>query len=72
MVHTAIHYRELHLHGANSSVRRDYMEARDYLESGRIDASALVTHTFPLDDLNEAVKVQADPRSGSMKVVIVP
>lgn len=65
-----IHYLELHVHGANSSVQKDYLEARDYLTSGKIDAGSLVTHTFSLDDFNEAVAVQGDPQSGAMKVVI--
>lgn len=65
-----IHYLELHVHGANSSVQKDYFEARDYLTSGKIDAAALVTHTFGIDDFNEAVAVQGDPQSGAMKVVI--
>lgn len=66
-----IHYSELHVHGANSSVQRDYIEAREYLESGRIRGEMLVTHTFPLDEFEKAVKVQGDPAAGSMKVVIL-
>jgi len=65
-----IHYLELHVHGANSSVQRDYIEARDYILSGKIDASSLVTHTFKLNDFNQAVATQADPASGAMKVII--
>lgn len=67
-----IHYLELHLHGANSSVRKDYIEARDYLASGRIDGRSLLTHMFPLDRFNEAFETQADPMTGSMKVALVP
>lgn len=67
-----IHYRELHLHGANSSVRRDYLEARDFLASGRIDGKALVTHRFPLKDFGEAVTAQNDSRSGALKIIIRP
>jgi len=67
-----IHYPELHVHGANSSVQRDYLEARDMMQSGKIDGKKLVTHTFGLDDFNHAVNVQGDPSSGAMKVVIVP
>ena len=67
-----IHYRELHVHGANSSVKVDYIEARDYLQSGRIDGRPLVTHTFGLDAFHQAVATQRDPAAGSMKVVIVP
>ncbi len=67
-----IHYRELHVHGANSSVHRDYIEARNYIESGKINADALVTHKFSLEDFNEAVEVQGNPAFGAMKVVILP
>jgi len=67
-----IHYLELHLHGANSSVRRDYLEARDLIADGRIPAEALVTQTFPLDRFAEAVRIQGDPAAGALKVVIVP
>jgi len=65
-----IHYRELHVHGANSSVHRDYIEARNYIESGKINADALVTHKFSLEDFNKAVKVQGNPAEGAMKVLI--
>ncbi len=67
-----IHYRELHLHGANSSVRRDYEEALGFLASGKIDGKALITHRFPLKQFIEAVAVQADNRAKSLKVIIRP
>ena len=67
-----IHYLELHVHGANSSVQRHYIEARDYLESGKIDGAPLVTHTFALDDFNEAVATQANPAAGSLKIIVEP
>jgi L-iditol 2-dehydrogenase len=67
-----IHYPELHVHGANSSVRRDYFEARDLVESGKVDAKALVTHTFSLDDFNKAVETQGNPAYGALKVIIKP
>lgn len=66
-----IHYPELHVHGANSSVMRDYIEARDMLESGRIDGARLVTHRFSLNDFNTAVATQGNPASGALKVVVV-
>jgi len=67
-----IHYLELNVHGANSSVRRDYFEARDLLESGKVDGRKLVTHTFPLADFNAAFAAQADPDVDSLKVLIQP
>lgn len=67
-----IHYPELHIHGANSSVKRDYVEAEKMISSGLINASALVTHVFSLDEFNEAVNVQSNPKSGALKVIIKP
>jgi len=67
-----IHYLELNLHGANSSSQAEYLAARDLLVSGKIDARPLVTHRFPLERFSEAVRVQSDPASGALKVVIVP
>lgn len=67
-----IHYLELHFHGANSSSQAEYLAARDFLVSGRIDARPLVTHRFPLEEFNEAVRVQGDPALGALKVVIIP
>lgn len=67
-----IHYLELHVHGANSSVKRNYLAARDFLESGKIDGSKLVTHVFNLDDFNTAVATQANPAAGALKIIVKP
>lgn len=67
-----IHYLELNVHGANSSVRRDYEEARDLLETKMSAASTLFTHTFPLAEFNRALATQSDPNIPSLKVLIEP
>lgn len=67
-----IHYRELHVHGANSSVLRDYIDARDYIESGKIDGQKLITHIFSIDDFPKAVETQKNPAAGSLKIIIKP
>lgn len=67
-----IHYRELNIHGANSSAKDAYLTARDFIVEGKIDGSSLVTHTFTLDQFNEAVATQADPSTGALKVVVIP
>ena len=67
-----IHYYELNLHGANSSSQAEYLQARDFLVSGKIDGRPLVTHRFPLDRFLEAVKTQSDPACGSLKIIIEP
>lgn len=63
---------ESYIHGANSSVERDYIKARELLESGRIDGKKLVTHRFRLDDFRKAVETQKDPSSGCLKTIIIP
>lgn len=68
----AIHYNELNFHGANSSARDAYLQARELIVSGKIDPEPLVTHRFSLDDFNKAVATQADPSTGALKVVIIP
>ncbi len=65
-----IHYRELHIHGANSSVRVDYEEALSMLMSGKIDWAPLITHRFSLREFNKAVAAQN--AAGSLKLIVEP
>jgi L-iditol 2-dehydrogenase len=67
-----IHYNEFNIHGATSSARDQYITARDFLVTGKINGEQLVTHRFKLDDLAQAVETQADPSTGALKVVIIP
>jgi len=67
-----IHYKELNVHGANSSAIEAYLAARDFIVSGKIQTKRLVTHRFKLDDFHLAVKTQGDPSTGALKVVILP
>jgi len=68
----SIHYRELNIHGANSSAIDSYLAARDMIVSGRLDGNPLVTHTFSLDDFRKAFETQRDPSTGALKVVVLP
>jgi L-iditol 2-dehydrogenase len=67
-----IHYNEFNIHGATSSAYNEYLAARDILVSGKINGEQLVTHRFNLEDFNEAVRTQADPSTGALKVIIIP
>ena len=42
----------------------------NYLSSGKVDVSQLITHRFPLDDFQEAMAQMKSGRSG--KVVLLP
>jgi L-iditol 2-dehydrogenase len=67
-----IHYLELNVHGANSSVRRDYIEAINLMQRDPALWERLVTHRFPLNQFNQAFQTQGDPAVNSLKVMIKP
>lgn len=46
----------------------DFDAAIELISSGRVDATKLVTHRYPLEDVVEAFRVSADKRSGAIKV----
>jgi threonine dehydrogenase-like Zn-dependent dehydrogenase len=51
-----------------SGMDTDFQAAIDLIRSGRVDATKLVTHRFPLTEISEAFKVAADKKSGAIKV----
>jgi len=63
-----VHYKELFLGGASSSLPEDNREALRLLATRAIDPDRLITHTFPLDDIVRAFDV-AESRQG-IKVVV--
>lgn len=40
------------------------------VETGRIDLRPLITHTFPLDGIEEAYKLSAERKTNALKVTI--
>ena len=67
-----IHYNELHVHGANASHRRQYLEALDLIASGKVDVKKFITHKFPLEKIEEALHTLEDRRLNAIKVLIDP
>jgi len=67
-----IHYNELHVHGANASNRRQYLEAVSLIASGRINVKKFITHKFPLEKIEEAIRTLEDRSAGAVKVIIDP
>ena len=67
-----IHYNELHVHGANASHRRQYLEALDLIASGKVDVKKFITHKFPLGKIEEALRTLEDRRRDAIKVLIDP
>ena len=48
-----IHYHELRVVGARSSVKRQWDEALELILSKQVDASRIVTHTVPLEGIQD-------------------
>ncbi len=65
-----IHYKELRVVGARSSVQRQWEMALDLIARGKIDASKIVSHTVALEDIDQGFELA---KSGAaMKVAVVP
>ncbi len=67
-----IHYKELHIHGANASNLKQYHEALKVFSLGKIDGKKFITHRFSLEDINEAFETLQDREKMALKVVINP
>ncbi|GFP28524.1 zinc-binding dehydrogenase, partial [Candidatus Hakubella thermalkaliphila] len=65
-----IHYKEVSVHGAFSSSPRQYQLALDLIISGKIKVKEFITHTFPLQDISEALKMAE--KEESLKVALEP
>lgn len=55
--------------GRPACARRRLMEVVRY---GRVDLTPLLTHTFPLDQINEGYRIFGDRLDGVLKVAIRP
>ncbi len=65
-----IHYGEIVLTGTSACTREDFRQALHLLSSGQFQAGPLVTHRFPLAQIEEAFETT---RSGAgLRVVVTP
>lgn len=65
-----IHYNEINVNGSTAYKRKDYYEAADMVSNGKINVKDIVTHTFKIDDFQQAYEVC---QSGEgLKVLIEP
>jgi len=67
-----LHYKEVHVHGANASNRGQYLAAIDLIASGKIDVKKIITHRFPLEEIEEAIRTSEDRSADALKVIIDP
>ena len=65
-----VHYRQLHIHGANGSAPEHNKRALDYISSGQVPVKDLITERIPLDDVLSAFTIVAEGRA--IKVTVEP
>lgn len=65
-----IHYNEISVYGASNSGPYHHRRAVQLIESGVIDTASLVTHTFSLDAIHDALAVVAAKEG--IKVAVTP
>ncbi|RED66441.1 alcohol dehydrogenase catalytic domain-containing protein [Cohnella phaseoli] len=65
-----IHYKELFVHGAHGSLPRHHQQAVELINNGIIDMSKFISHRFPLERIEEAIRV-AESHEG-LRVIVKP
>lgn len=67
-----IHYREISIHGAFASDRAQFEEALKLVVDREVPVDRLVTHTFPLGKIVEAMERTLNKDEGALRVVVKP
>ena len=65
-----IHYRQLHVHGANGSSPEHNKRALEYIATGQVPVKDLITKHIPLEDVLTAFDIVA--RGEAIKVTVEP
>ena len=64
-------YREISIVGC-CGFTHEVETALALIASGRLQVKPLITHTFPLAEVQQAFQTAADPAADSIKVLVVP
>ena len=65
-----VHYRQLHIHGANGSSPAHNKKALEYISTGQVPVKDLITRRIPLPDVLDAFDIVA--RGEAIKVTVEP
>jgi L-iditol 2-dehydrogenase len=65
-----VHYRQLHIHGANGSAPEHNKRALEYISSGHVPVKDLITEHIPLDRVVDALAVVQNGQA--IKVTLEP
>jgi len=67
----AMHFRELSLTTTRCYSRKDFQTAIEFMASGKVDVSPLISHELELDQLAEGFKFMENPEE-ALKILIKP
>jgi L-iditol 2-dehydrogenase len=65
-----VHYRQLHIHGANGSAPEHNKRALEYISTGQVPVKDLITEHIPLDRVLEAFQIVK--KGEAIKVTVEP
>jgi L-iditol 2-dehydrogenase len=65
-----VHYRQLHIHGANGSAPEHNKRALQYISTGQVPVKDLITARIPLDQVMDAFSIVANGEA--IKVTVEP
>ena len=65
-----VHYRQLHIHGANGSAPAHHKRALEYISTGQIPVKDLITRHVPLENVLDAFDIVA--KGEAIKVTVEP
>lgn len=65
-----VHYRQLHIHGANGSSPAHNKQALEYISTGQVPVKDLITRHIPLDNVLDAFDIVA--KGQAIKVTVEP
>lgn len=65
-----VHYRQLHIHGANGSAPEHNRRALEYISTGQVPVADLITRHIPLSDVMSVFDIVA--RGEAIKVTVEP
>jgi threonine dehydrogenase-like Zn-dependent dehydrogenase len=64
-------FKELEIVGGHLSPNT-YPLALKYLSEGKVKASEMVTHRFPLSEFERAIRVKTEGKESSIKTILLP
>ena len=64
------YFKELQISNVRAAKGRDFTECIELVRRGKLNLGALITHTFPYTELNNAIRMLMEPSDERLKVIL--